>query len=175
MSTYDEVIATAAAVVEQIAPGYNPFTGHLKGDSSSGKSTFDLEVAPGIRGTLADLLTGAVLKEVLPGDNGAVCFVFDTKRTIGVARTCNPDPNVAYTVKKVHGCLQLVGAKALISESPTTVVTCVLTPEKVGGGGMVYALASAHPGYPGGPITLPWAEGAVIKGTDCVGFRVVIG
>lgn len=147
---------------------YSPFRGHLADDMDT-KSRFDATHA-GI-GYISDLLGKAELQGATFDDN-ALVFVFDAGWEVGEFVTNVPIPENEYTITMVHGMLQPRGDGKIVRER-TTMFTVVFTPEIVGDGEKVMALASIYPGRPDPVHEVPFKEGDKVTGRQLLDAGIV--
>ena len=161
-----ELFKTELENTGKLFPGYDPFSGHRKGDKGA-KSTFAEPYDPGtwvdpdeavVDGTVRETDSVRILKIAFSGTDTEPGIRRGTPSrgewTVGVTRETRPKSNGHVTVelKTVHGCLQPVACRQddwEVVEDEVTHATVVLTKEKAGDGTELWCLASAYPGDPG--------------------------
>lgn len=152
MEKFIRIIQSAQAVLNTInehsaAEGgyvHNP-NNHVQGVARSGDSVFFEQIKD--MDDIYNLISIAKSVELVVGEGGGVCFVFDCPTDIGDYKWLETfDNGTGYEIQEVHGSLVPVG-EALERTVHTSFFTVVLTPEKVGAD-VRYALASIYPGWP---------------------------
>lgn len=125
--------------LQEVAPSFDPFKGHLAGDPDT-KSRFFSKT--GGESLIKDLLGGfTTLLEKDDSQEGVIIETYSTNYMIGTEVSNAPKEGQSYTMKMVHGCLQPTGVGRL-HEEYTNVFTFVYTLEE----NTIWCLASCYPG-----------------------------